>query len=77
MKLKKKKRNMRKVMNSKDDNFIEFKDIDNIKKALENAEIDYEEMENGDDEVILQLEQGTVFFFDLNGGMTGLRPFGE
>jgi len=56
------------------DDYIEFTDIENIKKALENAEIDYEELSDSD-EIVLELEQGTRFFFDLKGGMTGLRPF--
>lgn len=55
------------------EDFVETKDSDSIKKALENAEIEYEEYDYHD-EIIIELSTGMKFYFDSEGLMTGIRP---
>lgn len=55
------------------EDFVEIKDNDSIKKALENAEIEYEEYDDHD-EIIIELSTGMKFYFDSEGLMTGIRP---
>ena len=60
---------------SQKDNFIEIKDVDSIKRALENAEIDYEEFDDEAGEITIELEQGIKFYFNSESGeMTNLKP---
>jgi len=54
------------------DDYIESKDLQNIKKALENAEIDYDELDDAASEIRLETENGRCFLFDSNGMLTGI-----
>jgi len=57
------------------DDYIEFTDIENIKKALENAEIDYEELTSVDGEDVLLETDSVQFHFTSKGGLLGIEPF--
>jgi len=52
-------------MSLKED-FIEITDIDSVKRALENAELEFEE-EGDEDGARINLNNGVVFAFDANG----------
>lgn len=61
---------------SKDEDYIEIKDIDSIKKALENAEMEYEENndeeKSGEGAVAISLLEGPEikFLFNKDGQLT-------
>jgi len=57
------------------DDYIEFTDIENIKKALENAEIDYEELSGIDGEDILLETDSIQFHFTSKGDLLNIEPF--
>jgi len=56
------------------DDFIEFTDLENIKKALENAEIDYDELTGIDGEDILLETYNVQFHFSSNGNLLNIEP---
>lgn len=56
------------------DEYVEFTDLENIKKALENAEIDYEELTSVDGEDILLETHGVQFHFSSRGDLLNIEP---
>lgn len=55
--------------------FIETKDLDNIKRALENAELDYDDEITPTDGNSYIIETISVRFkFDSDGNMTNVEP---
>jgi hypothetical protein len=61
------------------DEYVEIKDIDNIKRALENAEIEFEEFEfkDGAGPYTLLNTDRVQFVFNDEGTMTYLEPINE
>lgn len=58
------------------DKFIEISDIDSIKKALENAEIDYEELSNEQD-IMLETEENIRIMFSSSGQLLYMEAITE
>jgi hypothetical protein len=55
--------------------FVEFTDLENIKKALENAEIDYEEVAAVDKKDSTVVETDSVIFrFSSSGDLFSVEP---
>ena len=59
--------------------YIEIKDLESIKRALENAEIEYDEQEfqDGAGPYILLTTERVQFMFNSEGQMTYLEPINE
>jgi len=57
------------------DDYVEFTDLENIKKALENAEIDYEVIVFLDDEDVLLETHDVQFHFSSRGYLLSIEPF--
>lgn len=57
------------------DSYLEFTDLENIKKALENAEIDYEELTSLDKEDVLIETDSVQFHFSSKGDLLNIEPF--
>ena len=57
----------------KKDDFVQISDLESIKRALENAEIDYEEYEEKEG---ISIETGSdiQFDFDKSGSMLNIVP---
>lgn len=60
---------------AKEGSYIDIKDVESIKRALENAEIEYEEFDSGGGETTIELDaNGIKFFFDSSQNMVGIKP---
>ena len=57
------------------DDFLEVSDLESIKRALENAEIDYEELNSLDKTSIILETDSVQFEFDGNGNLLIIEPF--
>lgn len=57
------------------DSYVDFTDLENIKKALENAEIDYEELNSIDGDDILLETDSVQFHFTSKGELLNIEPF--
>lgn len=55
------------------EDFVDIADVDSIKRALENAEIEYEEFFHGDNSSHIETESGITFYFNDSGMMTGME----
>lgn len=56
---------------SKQEDYVEIKDLESIKRALENAEIEYEEIIT-DDRIVVETEDGINFQFNEDGELRAL-----